>query len=395
METPKYMKQITLSFIFIFCVAFSKAQTNSDATKVYKVAIFSPLYLDSVFDGNAYKFGKTSFPKYAQAGLDFVNGAKVALDSLPLDKGTVEAKIYDTKSASENVAWLINNHALDNVDLIVGSVKDADLTQLATFAKSKKIPFVSATSPNDGGILANPSLILINTTLRSHCEGIYSYLLQNHTTETIFLCRKKGAQEDKIADYFKNINEIDGKPLLDIQTINFDEDFTILKNRLDSNNKSVLIGASLGEAFATSLTTSAYELKNTYPIEVFGMPNWDVFAAFKKNTFVDFPVTITTSNNPNRTDIMSSLLHDTYKKYFKVKPSENAYKGFESVFYFTMLINSYQKDFAAHVNDGEFKTVGQYKFMPAYVNKKADTPDYYENKHVFFLKIINGKVVKP
>ena len=89
---------------------------------------------------------------------------------------------------------------------------------LADFALQKNIPFISATYPNDAGITGNPFLVIMNSTLKAHCDAIYSYILQNHGTDKIYLCRKKGAQEDMVASYFKQMNEQDGKPLLPIET---------------------------------------------------------------------------------------------------------------------------------------------------------------------------------
>ena len=40
----------------------ANAQSHNNSTiKKHKIAVFSPLYLDSAFDGNMYKYGK-SFP---------------------------------------------------------------------------------------------------------------------------------------------------------------------------------------------------------------------------------------------------------------------------------------------------------------------------------------------
>ena len=205
--------------------------------KTYRVGIFSPLYLDSVFDGTSYNYGK-NFPRFTQQGLDFVQGAQVALDSMHLINGNVLANIFDSKAETENISWLISNHKLDSMDLLIGATKDQEFIQLAAFAKQKNIPFISAVYPNDGGVTGNPFLVIVNSTLRAHCETIFSYLLQNHGTDRIILCRKKGGQEDKIADYFKMINEPDGKPLLDLQVINFESDFSILKKKIGQYKKN-------------------------------------------------------------------------------------------------------------------------------------------------------------
>ena len=180
-----------VSVLMLFAYAF-KATAQIDTIKkipTYRVAIFAPLYLDSVFSNNTFRYTQ-GVPKFIAPSVEFIQGSQIALDSMKMGKENVEAFIYDSKSYTKNISYLINNKKLDSLDLIIGSVKDMDYKQLADFALLKNIPFISATHPNDGGITANPFTVIINSTLKAHCEGIYSYLLQNHGTDIIYLCRK-------------------------------------------------------------------------------------------------------------------------------------------------------------------------------------------------------------
>ena len=380
----------TIGFLLLILSSGFGQQTP---LKTYRVGIFSALYLDSVFSNNEYNYGK-KFPKFTQQGLDFVQGAEIALDSLPLPNGNIIATVFDSKASLNNIPWLITNHKLDSLDLIIGSVKDIDFIDLAKFAKQKNIPFISATYPNDGGIVDNPFLVIVNPTLRAHCETIYSYLLQSHGTDRIILCRKKGSQEDKIADYFKMINGTEGKPLLNIQTINFEDDFSKLVNSLDSNRKTIIIGGSLNETFASGLINVVYPLKGSYPLEVIGMPNWDGFSFLKKSALKDFPVYYTTAFINNKANAYTKQITQVYSKKFKGVPSDMAYKGFESVYIFARLITRYPDDFMSHLNEYAYKVFNDYNFKAVYVNKKTQIPDYFENKRLYFMKMYNGKSTK-
>jgi hypothetical protein len=391
-QTEMKKKILLAALTFFVFTAGIKAQGNT-GIKTYRVGIFSPLYLDSIFAGSYYRYGK-AFPKFAQMGLDFVQGAEIALDSIPLPNGNIHAEIFDSKASSQNIQWLIANHRLDSLDLLIGAVKDIEFTQLASFAKQKNIPFISAVLPNDGGVTSNPFLVVVNSTLRAHCETIYSYLLQNHGTDNIILCRKKGGQEDKIADYLKNINEPDGKPVLPIRIINFDNDFSILKSKLDSTKKTVIIGGSLNESFAESLIEAAYQLKNNYQVEMIGMPNWDGFSAARKSTYKDFSILFTTPYLNTKSDFFSRKIQNVYSRRYKGVPSDMSYRGFETVFVFSRLITRYPDDFMSHLNDYAYKVFNDYNFKPVYLNKQNDVPDYFENKHLYFMRIMNGKVSK-
>ena len=399
----KRMKKIVLPVVLFFAAAFFTlqdvaAQTDSVAAfKTYRVGIFAPLYLDSVFtEDNKFRY-KQGMPRFIVPGVDFINGAQIALDSIKLQQQNVAGFIYDTKSYKETVAQLIRSKKLDSLHLVIGSVKDLEYKQLADFALAKNIPFISATYPNDGGITANPSLVLVNSTLKAHCEAIYSYILQNHGTGRILLIRKKGAQEDKVAAYFKAINEPDRKPLINIQVINIDSSFSsdILKKKIDSTKQTVIIGASLDENFATTLTSACYDLHQAYPIILIGMPNWDGFKSLiKKDQFENFPVYFTTPYFNYKWDDYSKVLTTGYAKKYKGKPSDMVFKGFEATYLFTRLLTMHPTDMMGHINDKNLKLFSDYNFRPVMLKKENTMPDYFENKHLYFIKIMNGVTTK-
>lgn len=393
------MKKI-LSAVFFIAVSLAFTQTVSaqqtdtvPKLKIYRVGIFAPLYLDSVFStaGN-FRYSQ-AMPKFITPSVDFINGFQIGLDSLALDNASVEAFIYDTKSYTAPLSSLIKNKKLEQLDLLIGPVKDQEYKLLADFALAKNIPFISAAYPNDGGITANPFTVILNSTLRAHCEAIYAYLLQSHSTDKIFLCRKKGAQEDRVAGYFKALNEQEGKPLLSMQTLTFDSTLSseILQKKLDSNRQTVIVGGSLDESFASNLAYACKDLQPKYPIILIGMPNWDAFKSFsKKDEFEEFPVYFTTPYYNGKWDAYSRMLIDGYKRKLKGSPSDMAFKGFECAQLFVKLLTKYPSDFMSHINDKNLKVFTEYNFKPVSIKGTATVPDYFENKHLYFIRILNG-----
>ena len=167
--------QVSILILISSCfILTAEAQKDSiPVLKIYRVGIFAPLYLDTIFTSTGTIRFNDAIPKFMTPGLEFVHGAQIALDSMKAGKENVEAFIYDTKSYTESIVQLISNKKLDNLDIIIGSVKDIEFKQLAEFAHSKNIPFISATYPNDGGVAANPFLVIVNSTLKAHCEAIF------------------------------------------------------------------------------------------------------------------------------------------------------------------------------------------------------------------------------
>ncbi|MEJ7588169.1 MAG: ABC transporter substrate-binding protein [Ferruginibacter sp.] len=394
----KSLRAVSIFLVALCCFCQAKAQKDSlPFSKTYHVGIFASLYLDSVFNAEGKFRYRQGMPRFIMPGVEFINGAQIALDSVKVHNSNVNAFIYDTKSYNLPLDQLIRSNKLDSLDLIIGSVKDHEYKQLADFALARKIPFISATYPNDGGITNNPYLVLVNSTLKSHCEAIYSYILQNHGTDKIILMRKKGAQEDKVVSYFKMINEPDNKALLNIQVINTDSSFSAdyLKKKLDSNRQTIIIGASLDENFALSLTSACYDLHESYPIILIGMPNWDGFKSLmKKDQFEDFPVYFTSPYFNNRWDELSKVLIGGYSKKYKGKPTDMVFKGFESTYLFTRLLTTYPNDMLNYINEKSFKVFSEYNFRPVLSKKENAVPDYFENKHLYFIRMMNGITTK-
>ncbi|MEO6135158.1 MAG: ABC transporter substrate-binding protein, partial [Ginsengibacter sp.] len=362
--------------------------------KVYRVAIFAPIYLDSAFNGEKLRSIK-SIPKLMLSGLEFIQGAQIAFDTLNINGKKVEAFIYDTKARTETVSWLLKNKKLDNIDLIIGSVREPEFSLLSQFAVQSKVPFISSTYPNDGGIRDNPYLVVVNSTLKAHCEGIYSYLVQKHGTDNIYLFRKKN--DSRIDNYFKEINTAEGKPLLKIKTIMLDSSVspTGMGYLIDTTKPAVIIGASLDEEFSTKLADACYPLQKTNTLTLIGMPNWDGFRNFyKKNAYTNFPIKYSSPHYDGGANAFSDFLKNQYFKTYRTEPGDMGYKGFESAYYFVNILLHYGDQFMDHLNEPSLASFHEFNFRPVNHNNKSTSIDYFENKRLFIMQILNGESVR-
>src|SRR5689334_2630837 len=132
-----------------------------DSSRVPKIAIFAPLYLDSAFDAtHEYRYGKNVLPKFINSGLEFYEGVQLALDSLAKENAELEVYIYDTRSAKETLEQQLAKPEIADADLVIANCSTNEIHPFAQFALSKGIPFINATVPNDIGITANPYFVL-------------------------------------------------------------------------------------------------------------------------------------------------------------------------------------------------------------------------------------------
>jgi hypothetical protein len=66
-------------------------------------------------------------------------------------------------------------------------------------------------------------------------------------------------------------------------------------------------------------------------------------------------------------------------------------KGFGITYNFSSLLINHPGAFMENNNDTQYSAFHSFNFKPVYNGKNAQ-PDYYENKHLFFMQILNGEI---
>ncbi|HEY0608305.1 MAG TPA: ABC transporter substrate-binding protein [Chitinophaga sp.] len=363
--------------------AFAKEVKRSS----YNVALFAPLYLDSVFASSMDIPGRT-MPRYVLPGLDFYEGAQLALDTLRQQGMNLNVIVYDSKSRLNNVPALIRNRNLDAVDLIIASVTNPELKELGDFARSKEVNLVSATYPNDGGINNNPFLLITNSTLKTHCEALQNYIQTGFATKNIVLLRRSNSIETRIANDIKAAYEKQqSDKKVRIKEVIWNEGTTDLdlSQNLLTDRPNICIVTALDEAGAKAILTKLSVQSATYPLHIFGMPTWDVMK-FREPELKSLQLYYSTPYFNDKTDAYSRFITDYFKKVYKARPSDMAFKGFELTYYFIKLLNDKGVYFNTGVNDPSKKVFTSFNYQPVYLKDGETQPDYFENKNVYIIQ---------
>lgn len=380
------MKRFFVGFVFIFffsIVAFSQSMQR------HKIAVFAPLYIDSAFDaaGNL-RFDKNNFPKYSIPGLEFYQGVQTALDSLQKRGAPLEVFVYDSRG-KQSISQELSRPELKGLEMIIASSNAAETKYLAEAAQQRKIPFLSTTLPNDAGVTNNPYFVVLNSTLQTHVEGIYRFLQKYHSQDKIVIYRKPGAQEDQLQEEFLNFAKNAVAPVLNIKYVNIGSNFTpqILAAHLDSTRKNVCIAGSLDESFAQRLTQGLATINNTYAIREIGMPTWD---NMNFNKYSGLEILYTTPFFYNRSSPLEIKLTNDFSVAFSTKPSDIFFRGYETMLRFGLLLIDTKNDIASNLTRKGSTVLTPFDIQPSFKNKSAMTLDYFENKHLYFIKVFGG-----
>ncbi|MGX5817802.1 ABC transporter substrate-binding protein [Chitinophaga lutea] len=363
--------------------AFAKEVKKS----AYNVALFAPLYLDSVFATSLEIPGRT-MPRYVLAGLEFYEGAQLALDSLQAEGMRLNVRVYDNKSKQLDVPTILRGRLLDNTDLIIGAVSVPELKLLSDFAKQKEINLVSATYPNDGGIDDNPFLLIANSTLRAHVEAIQDYAQKGFANKNIVIVRRGTPFEAGIAG---NIKAAYDKMQFDkkarIREVIWSDATTEaqLTQYLLTDRPNLLIVTALDEAGAKTILRKLAVNKATYPMHVFGMPTWDVMK-FKEPEFAGITMYYSSPYYNDKQDNFSKYISDNFRRIYKSRPSDMAFKGFELTYYFGRLLGQEGVYFNRDINKPANRVFTSFNFQPVYLKENEGTPDYFENKNIYIIQ---------
>jgi hypothetical protein len=367
----------SLFFLMLTCFLKTNAQSVPAIQERKTIVVFIPLEIDAAFNGPDYILGNNNLPKTMLPGLDFYNGVLMAVDSLKKTTTLLDIRIIDTKQKNNSLATLLADSSIQNTALIISAVTNkADTKLIADFALARKTQMISAIFPNDAGITNNSFFTVLNPTLKTQCEAIYNYIQANFSKNTILYLKKKGPTEDFIKNIIVERNSQSSKSFLNIEV----EDsvvFSDLEPYLDSTKQNVLLCGSLKESFGTALVKILNE-NPAYKATVIGMPTWD---GDKSIHVPNVEIIYASPYYFNGNEKLLKQLTAVYKVKYLGRPSDQFFKGYETMLYFTNALFSKQAPVFNSIN-----------LMPVYNTSIKSQIDYQENKNLYFFRKQNGQI---
>ena len=394
---PFRVKALSVTILLAFVLNSFTSYAQNKIADPLRVAVLLPLYIDSAFANNTYTLDENNIPQYILSGLDFYNGVMLAVDTLQKEGANLEVFIYDTKSSTKSLTTLLSEIKTMNISMVIASLTNAnEQKKVSDFSFNYNIPLISATYPNDAGLDGNPFFVMLNSTLKTHVDGIYDYLQNNYARSQPLFLTNKGALEQKILSYF-SAND-NGSNALKYRTQNLNENFYegTLLSMLDSNKQNVIVCGSLNRSYALKVAETISNAQS-YRATIIGMPNWDGFRDLDRLTNDKIQIVYSTPYKTYRDGALGNTLTEAYRSKFYSRPSDMVFKGFETMYHFTHLLMQYKYDIINHLSEDKYHVGNRFDIEPVKLDPHAFIPDYQENKTLYFVTKVTDSItsVKP
>lgn len=343
------------------------------------IAMLLPFALDHLNPGSNYTDISL---KQANIALDYYQGFKLALDSLTALGYNYQLCVYDTKGVVSQSHALAYNPQIRASDLIVGPIFPDDLKAFTSVLAGARKPIVSPLAPAAPATIANQNLVTVIPPLEYHAWTTAKYINQRLNTRKIFVLRSGYSEENDYIIPFKNtIDSLSKGRTQVVQTTVVRGRLNLLESQFTTDSPNIILMPSTNQAFLTTTMRTLDSLSKTYPIILFGHPNWEKFSFLHSDLLQRLRTHITSADVVDYKAASTINFQRVYRKNYRIDPSEYAIKGFDQGMYFGKLLGANNGD-VKNLTTNDFDGIdNDFHFIKkpgvGYINTHVNIMDYH------------------
>lgn len=207
--------------------------------------------------------------------LEFLQGAKFALDSLKNKGLNIQVFVFDTKSDTSHIATLINKEEFKKLDMIIGPAFGHNFEYLAKKINGRATYLVSPYGKKMSILSGNPKVIKLRSSLGSRVKVLADFLYNNYKNDNIILSHE-GAGDLLLIEKLQM--EILALSLLNDSVMMASP--SVVKGvfepvvKLDAQQKNIVVSMNTKESFSTKLVVKMQNNHKDFEIVLIGMEEW-------------------------------------------------------------------------------------------------------------------------
>ncbi len=294
--------------------------------------------------------------------VEMYEGILLAADTLRAMGLNINLHVFDIKSDTAGVTWLIRSGKLDRMDLIIGPVHSGNLSILSSYAGGLGIPVVSPVQLSNNSVLENHPFLFMASSSLEVAQNAIAKKMRDFYNSNLVLIHSNQDSEDEKNGKFRNmiLNELSSvmpfeeirlKDLLFYSRSEFGNDsINRLANALSERTGNVVIIASEDAPVMSESITDIHTLSRKFDLNVFGYPNvryldnLDHKICFDLGLMIYSPYWI----DYKQKDVLQ--FNSDFRTKFLTEPSEMSYawQGYDIVYYFISGLAMHGKEFISH-----------------------------------------------
>ena len=299
------------------------------------ISLILPLSLNQAAAGQRYTSANL---KKANMSVEYYQGFKLALDSLANLGANYKVQVYDSKDDAA-IHGMISNPQIKNSDLIVGPVFPEDIRPFVAMFQYSRKPIVSPLSPASPALFNNQNLVTMTPPLEYHAKGAAAYIAAKLKPKKVFILTSGFSEEKLYILPFKRMIDSLGKHKIQvITTIVARGNLSSLTAKLSPVNENIFLIPSTRQGFLMVTLKSLDTLAETFPITVFGHPNWEKYTFLKAGLLQRLKTHITSADKVDYKSPEANIFIRLYRHAYHSDPTDFAIKGFDEGFYFGQLL---------------------------------------------------------
>jgi ABC-type branched-subunit amino acid transport system substrate-binding protein len=310
-----------------------------------------------------YKDGRYWINPRSLNALEFYEGALLAVDSLKKHGLNAKIHVFDTMRDTAKMTLLLKSPVMKEADLIIGPFYTELVNQVAAFARTNKISYVSPIAAGTASLKNNPYLIQVN------CGEINTV-----APITDFISRQQNIHVTLIGNAAETDQTLFNAYLNRLKTLFADSSLTVCRMSIDSlqqpgrylkkKRMNAVILPAADEAFVNVVIGQLNASVHNYRINLYGQAGLTKFVNLDLEYLhtLEFRYASAFYIDYDKPEIQRFL--QQFRKAYGTEPtmltgyggiSSHAYQfaflGFDVAYYFISLMMKYGKDFGRCILD--------------------------------------------
>jgi len=319
--------------------------TKPVEAKVNSVVLLLPFQLDKINEAPSRADVKRS-----ELPLDFYQGFKLAMESLAKKGHSFKLTVLDSRDNEFENSKLAISPDVQSADLVVGPIFPKEIIAFSRAGKlsySLQVSPLAASKPSQFNI---PNLVSLVAPIDLHSQGLADYLEKESKSEDNIIIINK--QDD---DSFSFLTPL--KKALTGKKVNFTEIENInqIADKVTLTGRNLVVVGTTNKYAVNTILNDLLQIQTDLgaKVELFGHPNW-VKASYNTFDLQNLKAKITTTYyvNSNKSNVRD--FKRKYRDQFKVEPSEYAYKGFDTGYFFGYMLSKYGSDYPENLISEEY-----------------------------------------